>query len=87
MERYNKRDVVVTYKLYKALRPWIKKHPYAGNADVDFEDVDTTYECPCCGTKQKQAGGYARRTRCFAIRQVRCRKCGHWFDGKRKKLT
>ncbi len=86
MERYNKRDVNVTRRLYRALRPWIRNHPYTSSLEVDFEDHDHVYECPCCAKKQKQLGGYSRRTRCYAIRQVRCDRCGAWFDGKRKKL-
>jgi DNA polymerase elongation subunit (family B) len=86
MERYNNRDVVITEKLYKFLKPHIRNHPYLVEKNVDLGDSDTLYECPCCGTKQHQLGGYQRRTRCFAIRQVRC-DCGHWFDGKRKKLS
>ncbi len=86
MERYNKRDVDVTWKLYHALRPWIRNHPFVGSGDERIDDYDVQYECPCCETKQ-YGGSHARRTRCFAIRQVQCDGCGHWYDGKRKKLT
>lgn len=87
MERYNKRDVNITWKLYKHLLPWIINHPYiAGDHDVD--DKGQMYECPCCGTKT--AAEYklnaTRRTRCFVVRQVSCRSCWHWYDGKRSKI-
>jgi DNA polymerase elongation subunit (family B) len=85
MERYNRGDVKITEALYKFMRPWIKNHPNVGPVPELLGDEDDVYECPCCGswkTEQKRP----RRTRCFAIRQVSCTKCGAWADGKRKKL-
>ena len=86
MQRYNKRDTVLTEKLYKHIKPWIPNHPYLGEPDVDIDDWEHEYECPVClslsTVKEKP-----RRTRCFAIRQVRCADCGAWHDGKRKKLV
>jgi uncharacterized protein YprB with RNaseH-like and TPR domain len=88
MERYNKRDTSLTWRLYKFLRPWIRNHPYVGKADTCIADADMVYECPVCGSIASQREQQQRRTRCFAIRQVRCESedCGHWFDGKRKKI-
>jgi len=85
MKRYNKKDTVLTWKLYKFLRPWIINHPFLG-ADKTIDDADMVYECPVCSHKNRQVPDIQRRTRCFAIRQVRCDDCGHWFDGKRTKL-
>ena len=84
MERYNKRDVNVTQRLYRRLRPWIKNHPHIG-PEVGIEDSKEEYECPACGS-HKTDRRRERRTRCFAIRQCQYGSCGHWFDGKRQKL-
>lgn len=83
MERYNRRDVILTEKLYKRLRPWITNHPYIGSTEVIIDD--DKYFCPACQS-DKTYKFRPRYTRCFAIRQVRCEDCGHWFDGKRKKV-
>ncbi len=83
MERYNIRDVRLTERLYKKLRPWIKNHPNMIEFDVAFGEEN--YQCPACTSKNTFADT-PRRTRCYAIRQVRCGSCGHWFDGKRIRL-
>lgn len=86
MERYNNRDVRITERLYRFFRPYINNHPYLVDAPVDFDGG--VYECRCCGTLTDDGhpDNRVRRTRCYAVRVVRCRKCGHWFDGKKKKL-
>jgi len=85
MERYNKKDTTLTWRIYKKLRPWVKNHPYLV-ADVVIPDEDKVYECEVCGHHNHNVPDYQRRTRCFAIRQIRCEDCGHWQDGARKKL-
>ncbi len=85
MKRYNIWDTKITERLYVALRPWIKNHPYAGAAPVDIDDRLQSYECPACGSMDT-VKDRPRRTRCFAIRVVNCNACGAWFDGKRRKL-
>lgn len=86
MLRYNKRDVTLTERVFDVLRPWIKNHPYLGPSRVYVEDAHQDYECEVCGNtdmvKQRP-----RRTRCFAIRVLSCPSCGHWQDGKRKKIN
>lgn len=84
MERYNKRDVNITWRLYRALRAYIRNHPHVGPG-IGIEDSDEQYECPVCQS-EKIAWKRERRTRCYAIRQVQCGNCQHWYDGKRKKL-
>ena len=85
MKKYNIKDVVLTEKLYVALLPWVRNHPYVGLIDVDLGDDDVGYRCPACDslrtTKQRP-----RRTRCFAIRTVECRECGTWSEGRRRKV-
>jgi DNA polymerase elongation subunit (family B) len=85
MKRYNVRDTVLTEKLYKHILPWIPNHPYVGDVDAQFTDDFTTYTCECCGS-HKISLERPRRTRCFAIRVVKCGSCGHYQDGMRKKL-
>ena len=85
MERYNKKDVILTEKLYKFLRPWITNHPYIGGRDVEFDDAFLPYRCPACQSDETRRER-PRYTRCFAIRQVLCTNCGAWSDGKRKKV-
>lgn len=84
MERYNKRDVNVTWRLYRALRAWVTNHPRVGH-EVGIDDDSEAYECPVCSS-EKVSKKCERRTRCFAIRQCQCGSCGHWYDGKRQKL-
>jgi len=84
MKRYNIQDVKLTEKLYLFIRPWIKNHPFIGNAPA-LLDSDLEYTCPSCGSSNVTRER-PRRTRCFAIRVVNCADCGHWFDGKRRKI-
>lgn len=84
MLRYNKRDVVLTEKLYTFLRPWIRNHPYVGEPP-ELPDLASQYECPSC-TGHKIELHRPRRTRCYAIRVCRCKDCGNWFDGIRRKI-
>lgn len=85
MERYNKRDIVLTEKLYIKLLPWITNHPYALDYEVDIGDENVDYRCPACGSRAIERQR-PRRTRCYAIRVNRCTVCGSFHDGKRKKL-
>lgn len=84
MQRYNKRDVVLTEKLYMFLRPWIKNHPYGGETP-EIPDLTSDYTCPACGSHKVELDR-PRRTRCYAVRVVHCNDCGNWFDGRRKKI-
>jgi len=85
MQRYNVQDVRVTERLYLFLRPWIKNHPYAGGQVPEIDDYEEPYECRACGSRS-QTLHRPRRTRCYAIRVLECKDCGHWHDGKRRKL-
>ena len=85
MRKYNIRDVVLTEKLYLHLRAWVKNHPNVGIFDVRFFDEPKDYTCEACGSHNVELKR-PRRTRCFAIRVVRC-ECGHYQDGARKKLS
>ena len=83
MKKYNQKDVVLTERLYVKLRQWVKNHPNMCDFEIDFGE-EPEYSCPTgCGGKVVRKD--QRRTRCFAIRQLQC-ECGHWHEGKRKKL-
>lgn len=76
MERYNKRDVTETAKLYRRLRPWIKGHPnhaaYNGGGA----------KCPHCGSTKYHRRGYAVvRQRKYPRFQCQSAKCRAWFRG------
>lgn len=86
MRKYNIQDVRITEKLYLKLRPWVRTHPYTGPIpDGYIKDGDESYQCPVCDSNLARRDR-PRRTRCFAIRVLECMDCGHWFDGKRRKL-
>jgi len=78
MEVYNKQDVRLLDRLYKYLRPYIKNHPYLGQAKARC--------CPTCGSKKVQKRG-TRRTKSFFIERLHCQACGAWGDGVRTKVT
>lgn len=87
MQKYNKQDVFLTEKLYKKLRPWVRNHPYLPVAsEVYINDSQQNYECPVCHSENVRRTR-PRMTRCMAIRVLGCQDCGHWFDGKRTKVT
>jgi DNA polymerase elongation subunit (family B) len=85
MQRYNIQDVRVTEKLYLFLRPWIRLHPYAGGQLPEIDDYEEPYQCPACLSRSIRLER-PRRTRCYAIRVLECKDCGHWFEGKRRKI-
>lgn len=85
MRKYNIQDTRLTEKLYLKLRPWVRNHPYTQPITANFTDEVSNYSCPACGSLHIELLR-PRRTRCFAIRVVSCKTCGHFHDGARKKL-
>lgn len=71
MRKYNIQDVVLTEKLYEALKPWITTHP-----NVSLFDLQAG--CPRCGSPD----GLERRgyeyTSVSKFQRYRCRDCGRW---------
>ena len=87
MKRYNIGDVRLTERLYAAVKPWITNHPYTGEIPFDFiDDSAQDYTCPACDARAALVLRRPRRTRCFAIRLIRCTACGTWAEGKRRKI-
>lgn len=78
MERYCKQDVRMTEGLYRRIRPYIKNHPFLGEANN---------ECPACGGKHFQHRGF-NRSRYYKTQRLHCQgaECGHWFTGKRERI-
>ena len=68
MERYNKRDVVVTEQVYNRLLPWITGHPSAV--------LDGREACPTCEGRIVWRGLYRSKTRVY--RRFSCTSCGAW---------
>lgn len=78
MEKYNKKDVRLTEKLYMKMRPWIHNHPVVGLYDEAAE-----YGCPYCGSSDVQKRGF-RYTQLSKYQQYFCTVCGGWSsDGHR----
>lgn len=73
MEKYNKKDVLKTERLYRNLLPWIQHHPnvsvYTGKA----------FSCPNCGGKTVKRG--VHYSQASAYQQYYCLKCGKWPRG------
>jgi predicted PolB exonuclease-like 3'-5' exonuclease len=74
MERYCKRDVILTERLYKRMKSYIYNHPAFHRQRHD------------CGSTHAQSRGY-RYTQTMRIQRLQCMKCGGWYDGKKEKLT
>lgn len=75
MEKYNKKDVDLTYKVYETLKKWHTGHP---NYNLYF---DTTHQCPVCGG-DTQRRGY-QRTRVGIYQRYQCKKCAAWSQGEK----
>lgn len=83
MEKYNKRDVRVTEKVYLKVRPWIDQHPNLGV----YNDGERPM-CPKCGSTHVIKGGNRVSTKQQGVysRYV-CQKCGGWARGKIMQLA
>jgi uncharacterized protein YprB with RNaseH-like and TPR domain len=74
MVRYNKYDVVLLEKVYKALRPYMTNHP---NTGLFTEDPKV---CPICGAGLVKRGFRYHRT--TKRQQYQCKRCGGYCSGK-----
>ena len=72
MERYNKKDVKLTRKLYKYLLPWIHTHP---NMGMYVEDP-TRPTCTNCGSTNVVKKGKQYNTTSASYDRYRCKSCG-----------
>lgn len=80
MKRYCAQDVRITDRLYGRIRSYIKNHPMLGDAGSG--------SCPSCGSTHYQHRGF-NRSRYFKTQRLHCQApaCGHWFTGKRSRIT
>jgi len=76
MEKYNKKDVLITEKLYKRMKPWMQNHPKL------FTGLHT---CPTCGST-KVWKHKARIAIKYKYQQYQCQACGHYFTAERVKI-
>ena len=76
LKKYNVKDVVVTEKLYMALRPWAKGMPNL----AQFYD-DTDQRCPRCGSPKLWEAGTIHTT-VGEYRQYTCGGCGGLSRGR-----
>jgi hypothetical protein len=72
MRRYNKQDVVLLEKIYKALRPWITNHP---NVSMLAGRVDG---CPKCASRHLQKRGI-RHNQTTTYQEYQCQSCRGYF--------
>jgi len=75
MKRYNKQDVVLLEKVYKALRPWIANHPNIATLNGDRAG------CPKCGGFDWQKRG-VRRNKTTSYQQYQCNLCNGYFHSR-----
>lgn len=71
MKKYNKQDVVLLEKVYRALRPWQTNHPNRNVID------QTDSNCPTCGEDSLQKRGFSH-TRVYTYQRMQCTSCGAW---------
>lgn len=79
MLKYNAKDVRLTDRAYREMRPYIKDHPYLRDPSP------TKPACSRCGSTHVQLRGH-RKTRAFLIQRLQCMNCGGWDSGTRSKV-
>ena len=79
MKKYNKRDVVLTEKMYDRLLPWIKGHPNCGLYVKDQENPI----CRNCGSDHVQSRGESR-TNVRSYQRYKCMDCG--WNGRGRQM-
>ena len=72
MMRYNKQDVKLLRKLYKALLPWIHNHPNVGM----WVDDPKKPTCTNCGSTNVHSKGTQYNTKSASYARFSCKSCG-----------
>lgn len=79
MEKYNKQDVVLLYKVYQALKGWHTGHPNSNLYN------GTAHKCPICGGNTQRRG--MAYTRVSQYQRYQCiGECKGWSTGERVPL-
>ena len=87
MVKYCKNDVILLEKVYRAIRPFIKKHP---NSSTYLDTVKPV--CPKCGSDDIWYQGYAY-TGAGKFKRFQCKTCYGWgrekenLHNKKKKAS
>jgi DNA polymerase elongation subunit (family B) len=75
MKTYNMKDVEVTEKIYRKIRPWMTNHPVRECVkDIAGNDLPT---CEPCGSANLQYRGYLV-TKAGKKARMQCQDCGAW---------
>lgn len=72
MEKYGKKDVTDTEKLYLRLRPWIKGHLNVGLYDHEKSEP----HCKKCGSTDYRWSGWRYNKTTPPKHEMRCKSCG-----------
>lgn len=80
MEKYNRKDVVLTEKLFDLLRPWIRNLP---NPALYGEADPVSHTCPNCGSCEVTKEGFAY-TKVSVFQRYSCDVCGRWSRGAKR---
>lgn len=80
MADYNKQDVVLLEKVYKALLPWIHNHPNRGLLE------GKRVACPNCSGSNVQRRGF-NYTRVGKYQRWQCTDCGAWSQERKTEKT
>lgn len=72
MEKYNKGDIELLYKIYKKLVPWAENTPLNKDGLV----------CPKCGGNVQFRGPYVNKM--YICKRYQCMKCGSWGLSNKK---
>jgi len=81
MEKYNKKDVLLTEAVYHKLLPWITNHPNVALYADDEDNLSSNPLCPKCGEDALVKSG-TRKTAVSVYQRYVCKKCGSWSRGR-----
>lgn len=80
MEKYNRKDTILTEKLFDRLRPWIRNLP---NPALYNEADPVDHTCPGCGSSELTKEGFAY-TKVSVFQRYSCDACGRWSRGGKR---
>lgn len=72
MVAYNKKDVVLTEKLYNRIKPYMKNHPHIGV----MQGKDRRVSCNKCGSTNVKRNGVRITASGLKRQEIQCQDCG-----------